>query len=319
MMRSSNSVRNHGAKVFSLRFWICTMMLMALPALASVSIPLLWNPSIGSTVAGYKIYYGVKSHVYTNSVDVGNVTNTTITGLAANTTYYFAGKTYDQFGIESAFSNEARVNDAAAYQPTLNPIGNLTVHFKTTITIGLSGISTGWPSGKKFKFTAVSSNPKVVANPSVKYSSSKTTGTLTIKPAANTNATATITVTLNNGAPSNNILTRTFIVTVEPAAIPAKKTVADQIAVSASASSADGFSPNLTDDSSTPAILTPVPCVTGQFALCISGITNYQCVVQASTNLKDWVSVQTNTAPFTFVDSNASQFSQRFYRTVNLP
>jgi hypothetical protein len=36
--------------------------------------------------------------------------------------------------------------------------------------------------------------------------------------------------------------------------------------------------------------------------------------VQASTTLVDWEAVQTNVAPFTFVDSKASQFNQRFYR-----
>jgi len=29
--------------------------------------------------------------------------------------------------------------------------------------------------------------------------------------------------------------------------------------------------------------------------------------------------MQTNTAPFTFVDTNVNQFRQRFYRVVNLP
>ena len=42
-------------------------------------------------------------------------------------------------------------------------------------------------------------------------------------------------------------------------------------------------------------------------------------VVQASTNLVDWVPIQTNTAPFTFVDANASKFRQRFYRSVYVP
>jgi hypothetical protein len=83
-----------------------------------------------------------------------------------------------------------------------------------------------------------------------------------------------------------------------------------------SASTTNGLAAALNCDAA--ATLTPVPCVTGQFALNISGVTNDQCVVQASTNLVDWVSVQTNTVPFTFVDSDASQFSQRFYHTVNL-
>jgi hypothetical protein len=68
----------------------------------------------------------------------------------------------------------------------------------------------------------------------------------------------------------------------------------------------------------TAATLAPGACASGQFTMFVSGVTNYEYVVQTSTNLMDWVAVQTNTAPFTFVDSNASQFSQRFYRTVSL-
>jgi Fibronectin type III domain len=170
----------YGAKIFSLRWLINAQMLSALPSLANMSVPLSWNPSVDSNVAGYKIYYGVASQVYTNSVDVGNVTNAIITGLSENTTYFFAAKTYDASSVESDFSNE-------------------TVY------------------------------------------------------------------------------------------------------------------------STMPAILTPTSCATGYFALSVSGDTNFQYVVQASTNLLDWVSMQTNSAPFTFVDSNACQFSQCFYRTINLP
>jgi hypothetical protein len=56
----------------------------------------------------------------------------------------------------------------------------------------------------------------------------------------------------------------------------------------------------------------------GQFAVAVSGVPGYQYVVQASTDLVNWVSLQTNSAPFNFVDSNASQYSQRFYRTLYL-
>ena len=61
------------------------------------------------------------------------------------------------------------------------------------------------------------------------------------------------------------------------------------------------------------------PPASGQFALTVSGVSGYKYVVQVSTNLASWVSVLTNTAPFTFVDVNASQFSQRFYRAYYLP
>ena len=57
----------------------------------------------------------------------------------------------------------------------------------------------------------------------------------------------------------------------------------------------------------------------GQYALIVAGVPGYNYVVQASTDLVNWVPVQTNTAPFTFVDTNASQFGQRFYRSVYSP
>ena len=67
------------------------------------------------------------------------------------------------------------------------------------------------------------------------------------------------------------------------------------------------------------ASLTPAIHGGGQFGLAVAGVPGYPYVVQASTNLVNWVSIQTNTAPFTFVDANAGQFSQRFYRSIYNP
>src|SRR5262245_2219962 len=61
-----------------------------LSAFATASVTLVWNASPGTNVAGYNVYYGVASRTYTNKVNVGNVTNTTISGLVEGTTYYFA-------------------------------------------------------------------------------------------------------------------------------------------------------------------------------------------------------------------------------------
>ena len=57
----------------------------------------------------------------------------------------------------------------------------------------------------------------------------------------------------------------------------------------------------------------------GQYAFLVSGVTGYKYLVQASSDMVNWVSLQTNTAPFTFTDTNASQFDQRFYRTIFNP
>ena len=81
-------------------------LLLRLPAFASGNVRLGWNPSSDPAVAGYKIYYGGSSRLYTNAIDVGNVTNATITGLMGGATYYFAATTYDAARLESAFSVE---------------------------------------------------------------------------------------------------------------------------------------------------------------------------------------------------------------------
>lgn len=56
----------------------------------------------------------------------------------------------------------------------------------------------------------------------------------------------------------------------------------------------------------------------GQFGFSVSVNAGSQCIVQASTDLVHWVTLQTNLSSFNFVDSNASQFSHRFYRTAYL-
>jgi hypothetical protein len=41
-------------------------------------------------------------------------------------------------------------------------------------------------------------------------------------------------------------------------------------------------------------------------------------MVQASTDLVSWLPLQTNPAPFLFVDTNAAGYRCRFYRTMLL-
>ncbi|MCX8092450.1 MAG: immunoglobulin domain-containing protein, partial [Verrucomicrobiae bacterium] len=62
--------------------------------------------------------------------------------------------------------------------------------------------------------TATSSNPALIPNPTVSYTSPNSTGSLTFTPVANAFGTATLTVTVNDGGASNNIISRSFTVTV---------------------------------------------------------------------------------------------------------
>jgi hypothetical protein len=59
-----------------------------------------------------------------------------------------------------------------------------------------------------------------------------------------------------------------------------------------------------------------------QAQLLLHGTTGQRQIVQASTNLTDWVAIATNTSRtnlFQFTESNALQFPQRFYRAVIVP
>ncbi|MGN6642688.1 MAG: hypothetical protein ACTHKU_06775, partial [Verrucomicrobiota bacterium] len=53
----------------------------------------------------------------------------------------------------------------------------------------------------------------------------------------------------------------------------------------------------------------------GEFQLSIVGAA-IPTVIQASTNLSNWVPVYTNLPPFTFTDPNAASYPARFYRAV---
>ncbi|MFZ0827731.1 MAG: fibronectin type III domain-containing protein [Verrucomicrobiia bacterium] len=355
---------------------------MQFPTLASTtSATLAWNPSADSTIAGYNLYYGAASHAYTKTNSVGVATNATISGLVEGKTYYFAATTYSADGTESPFSSELvyRV-PIVDHPPALNVISNLTIMENSgSQTVSLTDItSSSSTKNPTLAVTAVSSSTTLIPNPLVNYTNPNTTGFLTLKPAPNRIGTAVIAITIKDGGTSNNIVTRTFIVTVvSPTAASVNRRPAlgcqltNQVALSGQIKTftirATGqgllkyqwnyngtilpaavnsvltlknvtpgqsgiYSVTVTDRNgstnssafltvyaTTAANLTPTTFGSGEFALALAGVPGYKYAVQASTNLVDWVPLQTNTAPFTFVDVNAGNFSQRFYRSVYRP
>ena len=86
-------------------------MLLALTlcpsARSAQSASLSWDASPDLTVAGYNVYYGRASGVYTNMVAVGNQLSAVISGLDEGGTYYFVLTAFDALGLESIYSNEA--------------------------------------------------------------------------------------------------------------------------------------------------------------------------------------------------------------------
>jgi hypothetical protein len=280
---------------------VLALVLRVDPATAG-SVSLTWDPSPDTNVIGYKIYYGTASQFYTTNLVVGNVTNTTINGLAVGTTFYFVATGYDAAGDESAFSNEASY-DVTNGAPTLDPIADLSISENAGgQSFNLTGITCGDNNqNETLTVTAVSSNPALIPAPTISYNSPNTTGTLTFAPVANAAGVASITVTINNGSTST-LITQSFAVTV---LAPAEGAITLPV-------------PSLAP-LNTPALLTPQPSgIAGQFSFLVSGDPANQYVVQATTDMVNWIPVQTNFPPFTVVDAKAGTCAQRFYRAVSV-
>ena len=345
------------------------------------SVTLTWNPSTDSNVAGYKVYYGVASGIYTNTVDVGNATNATISGLVAGVTYYFTTTALDVSGAESGFSNEVSYKvptnttlppvKPVNQPPTLDPIADVVVYENAEAqAVTLAGISTGAPNEiQTLKISLSSSKPNLIKNLKINYTSPNNSGSLSFKPAHGATGTAAITVKVNDGSKLNNITMQMFTVTVLK--LPGPEILSRLPDISASVGqnvslaviavgigplnyqwkynaksitgatnatlvlsnlktnqagsyyvtvSNGGGSTNstvaaLTVYQSAVAALASVGSDNGNFSFNVSGSSGFPYVVEASPDMVNWDPMQTNSAPFTFVDTNAVNFQQRFYRT----
>jgi hypothetical protein len=89
-------------------------------------VTLTWDPNSEPDLAGYKVYVGESSRVYTLTLDVGNLATYTVTGLQAGHTYYFAVTAYDTSGNEGAFSTEVSTTLLAAVFVPVDAVGTLT-------------------------------------------------------------------------------------------------------------------------------------------------------------------------------------------------
>ena len=149
-----------GIALFIALFHLALPAMGALPANPYVAV-FGWNPSPDPAVNGYRIYTGTTSGNYSASNLLGNVTGTTVAGLAAGVTYYFVITAFDTNGVESAYSEEisfvpgqpaVQLSPASNHQSVLTVAGLIgqayeiqaTQDFKTWQVIG--NVTTG-PTG----------------------------------------------------------------------------------------------------------------------------------------------------------------------------
>jgi len=113
---------------------------------AQNSVTLAWNPDAGTNIAGYKMYYGVTSRTYTNTNNVGNVTNATISSLTSGTIYYFAATAVNTSGSESGYSTEVVYTNPVATAPTIvlsSPVSGANYTPPATISCSASVTANG--------------------------------------------------------------------------------------------------------------------------------------------------------------------------------
>lgn len=180
------------------------------------AVILSWDTSTDPTVAGYTVYYGNSSRTYTTILPTGALTTAIVSNLASGATYYFAATTHNAAGLESAFSAEVSYAVPSTNQPpTLDPLSNLSINRNSGMhTVALSGIASGNTGVQTLTVSASSSNPEVVSNPSVTYSSPATTGSLAFSTVPGAYGSAVVTVIVDNHGTNNNTVARSFTVNV---------------------------------------------------------------------------------------------------------
>jgi len=109
---------------------------------------------------------------------------------------------------------------AGSESPTrsLDPIGDISIlEDSGSQVVNLTGISSGAPNeSQRLSVTVSFTDLTIVGNLSVNYTSGASTGSLSFTPVQNASGTATITVRVNDGGASNNIVSRSFTVIVNP-------------------------------------------------------------------------------------------------------
>ena len=139
-----SSNRSGRLTAFAIFFWFAAAI-----SVEAAPITVAWNANSEPDLAGYVVYYGTASGVYTVNVDVGNQTSWQV-DLVTGQSYYFAVKAYDSEGLYSVFSSEV---SAVAGEPFLTNPGDQSDAEGTAIALALVASD---PDGDTLSYSATS-------------------------------------------------------------------------------------------------------------------------------------------------------------------
>src|SRR3989449_5746420 len=189
---------------------VLTVLCSLAPALSSAAqVTLVWDPNTETDLAGYKLYYSTSSGSYQSSVDVGNLTSYTLSGLLEGQIYYFAVTAYNLSLGESGFSNEVSKAIADVTSPTVSLTAPVTgVTASGTVMVSAGATDNVGIVGVQFKLDGVNLGAEDTTNSySISWNSTlAANGTHTLTAVArdaagNTATSAVVSVTVDNTPP----------------------------------------------------------------------------------------------------------------------
>lgn len=164
---------------------------------------------------------------YTSPAAAGSMTFTPVANQSGTSTITVTTRDVGLDGIannadDGITTTSFVVTVNANFPPTITAIGNVTINEDAPLqTVNFSGVTAGAAETQALTVTASSSNPALIPNPTVSYTSPAATGSMAFTPVADQSGTSTITVTVRDAGPdsiANNAddasTTTTFTVTV---------------------------------------------------------------------------------------------------------
>jgi hypothetical protein len=203
-MRNQSIIsRFHSGFIPLLSLLVCLLFLICIGPGSTqgfaAQVTLAWDANTDPAVAGYKLYYGTASRTYGTPVDVGKVTQYTLTGIQEGVNAYFAVTAYDASRNESAFSTEL---PCFSLVPTPCVNGSISPSSAVVDSLGMSQTFTITPAAN-YKISAVTVDgasvgevssytfSNVTANHTIAASFTVASSTYTISASAGTNGTIT--------------------------------------------------------------------------------------------------------------------------------
>ena len=121
-------------RVIKTCIYVIFILLTVISISQAAQVTLAWDAVIDPSVTGYKLYYGTSSRVYGAPVDVGKVTQATLTNIAEGQNIYFAVTAYSTTQ-ESAYSIEL---PCFTLVPTLSGSGTIIPAQAVVVSTGMS-------------------------------------------------------------------------------------------------------------------------------------------------------------------------------------